>query len=361
MTPFFRHSDGQEFLSCSPLAFFPLPLPAGRGSWGVLRRGNNRAARRNVRIGIDRGPLSFLLFCNRDDARRFNKDVRQMAENRRARCAGFTVTELLVVMGIVSVLAGVVLPAVQSARESARRVQCTANLRQIGVALHSYHQQYRALPPGWQHRSGTPSAFGWLVRLLPYLEQQSLASRISFRASLGGSENEFARRQVLPLFLCPSDVTDKTFGLFEETGQHEEGGQRNAPLLLRLPSANYAGIFGTLDPDDVPGDAGDGTFLENRPVRFSELHRGLSHTIVVGERTARKLPISWLGFDFRGEEAEGRVAGFAERGVNHPQSDECEFDSRHPGGANFLRGDGSVGFLSNGLAAALYRRLAQRK
>jgi hypothetical protein len=131
--------------------------------------------------------------------------------------------------------------------------------------------------------------------------------------------------------------------------------------LLELPSANYAGVFGTGEPDDIrPTPPGDGSFMDSHAVRFGEFTNGLSNTIVVGERSAAKMPISWLGFDADGEDAECVLVGTAKVGPNCTVCDECEFSSRHPGIGQFLLGDGHVQGLTDSIDSQVYQRMARR-
>jgi prepilin-type processing-associated H-X9-DG protein len=134
----------------------------------------------------------------------------------------------------------------------------------------------------------------------------------------------------------------------------------SAPLM-ELPTANYVGVFGTIEPDDqIPPPLGDGTFLCARPVTFAELERGLTNTIIVGERTMAKVPSTWLGIDFAAEDAACRLVGNALTSPNCHSCDECEFDSRHPGGVNFLWADGHVRFISQSIDSVEYQRIARR-
>lgn len=279
-----------------------------------------------------------------------------------ARRSGFTVVELVTVMAIVGVLLGLVLPAVQSAREAARRMTCTSHLRQIGLALHAYHDTMQGLPPGWQVDIRQRTAWSWNVPLLPYLESQDLLRRIDQHAAIDAASNREARSVTPPLLLCPSDHVTPTFDLFPEPPELTAADLVvQGPVLTQLPAGNYLGVFGTRLPDESPGSSGDGAFLEGRSIRFVELRRGLSQTLLIGERTARKLPSTWLGFVIGGEDAAGRVAGFAWLGPNEAATDECEFDSRHPGCANFLWGDGGVRAIAQGIDRHLYRCLATRE
>ncbi len=277
------------------------------------------------------------------------------------RSRGFTVLELLTTIGIIGVLLALILPAVHAARETARQVQCKNNLRQIGLALHNYHGLHGSLPAAWQwNQSSRTSAYGWAVRLLPFLEQGSLHDDIRPGLSVAAAHHRRARNHHLTMFLCPSDLTEPTFHLYEEV--EDENLERHAALLTVLPTANYVGVFGTFEPDDAfPPHVGNGAFSGSRPHRFADFQRGLSNTILVGEREMARIPSTWFGVDFRGEDAACRLVGHAEKGPNQIVADECEFGSRHSGVTNFLWGDGRVKAISDSIDANVYRRSASRQ
>ena len=271
---------------------------------------------------------------------------------------GFTVLELLVTAAIISTLAAILLPAVGSAREAARRMQCVNHLRQIGLALHSYHDQEGCLPAGWQWGPAETSGYGWAVPLLPYLEQRAVYAQVNRNLPVGDFENEAVRHTALEVFLCPSDVATHEHMVYADGAGPVS---LNPVPLIELPTANYVGVFGTVEPDDqIPPPPGDGTFVCARPVSFSELERGLSNTIIVGERTMAKVPSTWLGIDFAAEDAACRLVGNALTSPNCESCDECEFDSRHSGGANFLWADGHVHFISESIDSDEYQRISQR-
>lgn len=272
------------------------------------------------------------------------------------RRRGFTILELLVTFGIISTLAGLILPAVGSAREAARQLQCKNQLKQIGIALHSYHETNRCLPAGWQWEETRRSAYGWAVPILPYLDQRALYGQIDRSQVLGSSNNTAARITTLPVFLCPSDIVERKFTLFDE---NEITGTMTP--IIELPTANYVGVFGTLEPDDdLPAPPGDGTFRESSPVRFADITSGLSNTIVVGERTMSTLPSTWLGIDVAGDDAPCQLVGSAINPPNSDHFDECEYSSRHPGGANYLWADGRVRMVSESIDVQTYRSMARR-
>lgn len=275
---------------------------------------------------------------------------------------GFTILELLTVMGISTIMLALLLPAVQSAREAARNQQCANNLHQIGLALHCYHDVHGSLPPGWRLDAEGRSAFGWGAMLLPFLDQSALDSEIDFQGTVfGGANCRFG--DVTPtMYNCPSDFGDPSFQLFAEIMPHRisRGMGMSTEVVATLPQANYVGIFGIRDPDDVPGDVGEGVFLEDRSFSLGMLRQGTSHVVLVGERTTRKLPSTWLGIAMHGEDAPGRVTGHLFLGPNRSDADECELDSRHAGHVNFVWGDGHVSPVADGVAAEVYRSFARR-
>lgn len=278
---------------------------------------------------------------------------------RRPR-AGFTILELLTVLGLVSILLALFLPAVQSAREAARNQQCVSNLRQVGLALHCYHDVHRTLPPGWRRDSQHDTAFGWAAMLLPFLDQQNLHAEIDFQGTLFTAANSRLKDRTLDIYNCPSDIGASSIQLYAEKGPHSALHSMSSEIVATLPRANYVGIFGNSDPDDVPGHVGEGVFLEDRSVSLTMLRQGTSRVVLVGERTTRKLPSTWLGIVMEGEDAPGRVTAHLFLGPNRDDADECELDSRHPGHVNFIWGDGHAGAVADGVDGDVYRTFASR-
>jgi len=281
----------------------------------------------------------------------------------------FTVMELLVAIAVVGVLVGMLFPALISAREAARRQQCANHLRQIGVAVHMYHDSTKTLPEAWRPGPDTLTGYGWAVSLLAHLEEGSLAKSIVTKLPLTAMQNEAVRHTELPILKCPSDISENTFELREETSHgatneeeeaeesHDEGN-----VLVELPAANYVGVFGTLEADDsVPAPLGDGPIIYNRRVRLSDLERGQSSTLLIGERTSAMVPSTWLGVDFHGEDAACRLVGSAITQPNCDFCDECEFTSRHSGGSNFVWADGHVSLVDRSIDSTEYQRLSKRR
>jgi len=286
---------------------------------------------------------------------------------RRRR--GFTLIELLVVIAIIAVLIALLLPAVQQAREAARRSQCINNLKQHGLALHNYHDTYSAFPPGWigvqanvSHMEG-PSGFAWGAHTLPYLDQASLYGQINFNVSLLDPTNDVARKAVLGVFRCPSDSSTDTWQL------GEEGNPTN--ILATLPTANYVGSFGTEGAEDLcvaaPFPAsqcrGDGMFSHNSKLRIVDITDGTSNTILLGEhKSDRKLDwhSTWVGLVPGGEEATARFLGVSDHTPNHPALHIDDFSSWHTGGVHLLFGDGRVRFLTQSVDLGVFRAITTR-
>jgi prepilin-type processing-associated H-X9-DG protein len=280
------------------------------------------------------------------------------ASQRPPMPRGVTILELLVVMSSISVLAAILLPAVQSARESARNLECCNHLRQFGAALHNFHDAHRALPAGWQLDASNRWAYGWGTNVLSEIEESSLQSQTDRTRPI--DQLSCVVRSTTPaLFLCPSDTGDPVFPMFAEIGENGSHAQESEDVLIMLPRANYVGVFGTSDPDDVPGETGTGVFVQTRGRRFAEMLRGTSHVMMLGERTTRKIPSSWLGFAVEGEDAAGRIVGYVDLGPNRDDADECEFDSRHPGHSNFVWADGHTSAVQNEVDRAIYMADAQ--
>jgi prepilin-type processing-associated H-X9-DG protein len=281
------------------------------------------------------------------------------ATSERLLCApAMTVLELLVVMAIITSLASLLLPAVQAAREAARNLQCQNHLRQIGLALHAYHDKHRVLPAGWHANADGDTAFGWAPYLLQELEEASLFALINFQEP---KESATAIIEKTPrVLLCPSDDAEPRFDLFKESAAHGGFGQDSQELLVTLPQANYVGVFGVADPDSAKDGVGEGPFIKNVTFRLAQITRGLGKVAFVGERTARKLPSTWIGVFLNGEDANSRIVGSADLGPNRSDADESEFDSRHPGRVNFLWGDGRVQAVADDVDRTVYQDAARR-
>jgi len=282
---------------------------------------------------------------------------------------GFTLIELLVVIAIIAVLIALLLPAVQQAREAARRSQCINNLKQLGLALHTYHDSMNVFPPGWlgvqaaaPHMYG-PSGFAWGSHILPYIDQAPLYGQINFNVSCIDPLNNTARQAVLNVFRCPSDSSDNTWQIAEE------GNPGN--ILATLPTANYVGNFGSEGYEDICDAApfpaaqcmSNGMLFHNSSTRMRDFVDGASNTIFLGEHktnAAQGWHSTWVGVVPDGEEAVARVLAVADHTPNHPAQHMEDFSSPHIGGVHTLFGDGRVRFLSQNIDANVFRGLATR-
>ncbi len=305
---------------------------------------------------------------------------------------GFTLVELLVVIAIIGILVGLLLPAVQQVRESARRTECSNNMRQVGLALHMYHGSLRTLPPGWEVEVAFPASptpfiptptlfhdtddedfdgapgWGWAARILPFLEQSNLEREIDYTMPLDDEAFEEVRMHVIPIYQCPSDPSP---GLMEwgylledhdhpggDTGgdPHDDHDGHDGEMVSRC---NYSGVFGNLEIADDP-DAGNGVFFLNSQVRFKHVTDGLSNTLMVGERLATTGTVTWVGVDPHIEEPEARIVGTCDHLPNDRDGHFEDFRSAHPIGANFVMADGSVRLMSDFVDVETYQGMATR-
>jgi prepilin-type N-terminal cleavage/methylation domain-containing protein/prepilin-type processing-associated H-X9-DG protein len=268
---------------------------------------------------------------------------------------GFTLIELLVVLGILGVLTGLLIPAVQRVRESANRLKCQNNLKQIGLALHNYHDAQGALPPGYRAvgpysdgATDTAPGWGWAAYLLPYIEQENLYHQLNFHQPVQASP---AIQTTLRIYVCPSDqVPDEAFAVPDGFG--------NA-VCLAAPSSYAACVGG--DESATTGLSGLGVFYRNSKTRLTDIRDGTSTTFLIGERAWSNANGVWPGaipgaVCKRGEQnpCPGTGAGWypaatlvlAHAHLNNAVTDTDggldDFSSRHINGSNFVFADGHV-------------------
>ena len=272
----------------------------------------------------------------------------------------FTLVELLVVIAIIGVLISLLLPAIQAARESARRMSCCNNLKQIGLALNLYYGTNKKLPPGWTaydpqthlpYPLGEPG-WGWASRILPFMELNTLAKNgIQYNLPLSDPANQIARLTQIAEFRCPSDPNQQTFI------------DPDDPAQIEMAVGNYVGCFGTQNIHEAESMSvgqqciSDGVFYHNSAVTYKDIKDGTSHTFAVGERTMALGPSTWVGSPANDRCGPGLVLGTGAYTPNTHQDDIHNFSSRHPTGTNFASVDGSVRFVSQDLDDQFFRAL----
>ena len=304
--------------------------------------------------------------------------------------SGFTLIELLVVIAIIGVLVGLLLPAVQQAREAARRSACSNNMKQMGLAVHNYADvNPEKFPVGWvgeyemgEWHGDEGEGHGFASRLLPFIEQNNVYKTINFGQQVSHSSNATARTTVISTFLCPSD----SYGSGDVFNPGAEGSGEETPDAnpggTAYSRSNYPGVFGSEhmaghDHDDLtasllsgddeglePGE-GNGIFFAGgangeNAVSFRDVRDGLSKTIMIGERDSRFGGSLWIGRGDGLEAMMSRVVGVGEHVFNSGDPHFEDFFSSHPGGVSFVFADGHVAFLSNGMSEALFQSLATR-
>ncbi len=319
---------------------------------------------------------------------------------------GFTLVELLVVIAIIGILVGLLLPAVQAAREAARRMQCSNNLKQIGLALHNYHDKYKTFPFG---------VFGifmhsWQLSILPEVEQANMMNRVDFTSTTivggqprGSGNPSGPNAKVLDRFTpgfnwCPSSSADR---LMVRVGP---GGEKFATSSYIGIAGATAGPTNPADPTErgrcVSGNQGyncaSGVLVPNRTVRLGDVIDGTTNTMIVGENsswgktsTGQNVEIrssaewgAWNGCGAAtGPPEPGGAFGWASpwvrnvttirypvnmktiltgAGGNWQDGSNNSLHSQHPGGVEMLRTDGSVHFLAETVDMVVLRNISIR-
>jgi prepilin-type N-terminal cleavage/methylation domain-containing protein len=305
--------------------------------------------------------------------------ARKMQAVRRHR--GFTLVELLVVIAIIGVMVSLLLPAVQAAREAARRVTCSNNLKQQSLALLNYESAYRLFPPSYVANTRDPrrdpftfdgpNGFAWSALILPQLDQAVLHGRLQMESACWETAQGEAVRARLPFFLCPSATRG------EGPVQVRDSSGR---VLATFGRSTYVANAGQEEPWGEPAEdyrgIADGPLYRNSCTRLSDVSDGLSHTVFLGEHHPVLSDKTWVGvvpgalvcanqpnrfplaqcdlaatlLNVHSGPSKSEidpVLGFAPiHPPNSPLSNVCQMYSEHVGGALVSMGDGSVRFIS---------------
>ena len=279
---------------------------------------------------------------------------------------GFTLIELLVVIAIIAILIALLLPAVQQAREAARRSTCKNNLKQIGLALHNYHDVHSVFAPGGILGSGSGSSarngLGWQAMILPQLEQGAIYNQFNFNIAYNQVPNVDQSKTPVQVYLCPSSQEIESPNEAGSTTLHYWAVQ--GPLGAKLVgTGNYESVAET---QARGGFATQGLFYPNSRVKIAWVTDGTTNTIAVGES-------SWqdntqLRAWARGPNEVGNYHTISSRNVVlvinskmvPTRWNDTPFGSEHTGGSHFLLGDGSVRFISENIDMAVYRGSSSR-
>jgi prepilin-type N-terminal cleavage/methylation domain-containing protein len=281
----------------------------------------------------------------------------------------FTMIELLVAIAILGVLVALLLPATQKVREAASRMRCQNNLRQIGLALHAYHDRNGTLPPGYSDSAPWPEddagpGWGWASYLLDDLEEAPLRKQIDYAQNVSSASAPipYVRKTFLAIFFCPSDRMVEAFAI-------TDGGNNSWDLA----HGSYVACNGNDGVDDQTTAEHTGTFIRGKALALADITDGLSTTLFIGERCTTMSLSTWAGAvtgaqvpsvrdpgSFSG--ASALVLGHC--GPHLPNdnivTDADAFSSAHPLGVQFLFGDGSVRAIDNSISMIIYDALATR-
>lgn len=287
---------------------------------------------------------------------------------------GFTLIELLVVIAIIAILIALLLPAVQQAREAARRTQCKNNLKQLGIALHNYHDTLGSFPSGYitadtSAPANSAPGFAWSTLVLPSLEQGNLHDSFDFGVDAKDPVNTPFAVQYLSMFRCPSDTGQDTFTVSISGADYE------------LSTSNYVGMYGygsvTMNPDNR-----NGVFSRNSATKMRDIVDGTANTFLVGERHHDLGKSTWYAA-LEGYSVDsgmtmmsmtegpaqlvlghvGQPAMMSMPAMHHTANNTphvVNYGSFHSGGSQFLQVDGSVSFVSDSINYDTYRRLGMR-
>lgn len=274
-----------------------------------------------------------------------------MSKQTLPRRMGFTLIELLVVIAIIAILIALLVPAVQKVREAAARIQCSNNLKQIGLACHSYHDVNKVLPPGYTATAAyhsTSPGWGWAAHILPYIEQDNAFQKINLLQPL---ETQPIIQQMISVYLCPADTTPP--------GPFPISNALMSTICTAAP-CSYAATCGS-DASEVDDFDGNGIFYRNSRTHLTDISDGTSNTTMIGDRACMDSLGIWAGAPNGAvirpgpsnpwQNAVGPAPALVlvhNNWINITTDSDGgldDFSSKHFGGVNLVFADGSVRFI----------------